>query len=72
MKYTRMKNGYGLFWEDNGVGGRRYISDEIGNGVLVWDTSLVEESTLLAAILQEKILQREEIIQRRKESGLKN
>jgi len=31
-----------IFVEDNGVGGRRYISDEVGCGVCVWDTALVD------------------------------
>ncbi len=42
-----------LSWEPNGAGGRRYYSDEIGDGVLVWDTSLVAESTIMAALLKE-------------------
>lgn len=43
-------SGYILFVEDNGVGGRRYWSDEIGSGVMVWDTSLVSHQTLKAAM----------------------
>lgn len=38
-----------LWWEDNGVGGRRYYSDECGDGVLVWDTCLVDIDTLIKA-----------------------
>ncbi|MGR7993854.1 hypothetical protein [Xanthobacter sp. ZOL 2024] len=38
--------GYTIFREPNGVGGHRYWSDEIGGGVLVWDTSLVDMETL--------------------------
>ena len=53
-----------LYWHDNGVGGRVYFSDEIGGGVLVWDTSLVEEGTLLAAMAQEYRLNYE--VRRRK------
>lgn len=48
-----LPNGCTLYWEDNGVGGRRYLSDEICGGVLVWDTCLVDESTILAAMTQE-------------------
>jgi len=41
-----LKNGITIWWEDNGVGGRRYYSDECGNGVLVWDTCLVSLETI--------------------------
>ena len=43
-------NGYTLFCEPNECGGFRYYSDEINGGVLVWDTCLVSEFTLLLAI----------------------
>ncbi len=45
--------GHTLFREPNGVGGHRYWSDEIGGGVMVWDTCLVGEDTLLQAIAEE-------------------
>ena len=38
-----LSNGYHVLVRDNGVGGRSYYSDEAGNGVLIWDTSLVSE-----------------------------
>lgn len=44
------KYGYTLFREPNAAGGHTYTSDEIGGGVLVWDTVLVGESTLLEAM----------------------
>ncbi len=50
--------GYTLFVEDNEVGGRRYWSDEIGGGVMVWDTSLVGEDTLRLALSAEGLLNR--------------
>lgn len=59
-EWIEMANGYGLFWKDNGVGGRTYISDEVGGGVTVWDTCLVSESTLLAAIETERLLREKE------------
>lgn len=49
----RLANGCTLYREDNGIGGHRYWSDEIGGGVLVWDTSLVDSATLLAAMTEE-------------------
>jgi hypothetical protein len=45
--------GNALLVEDNEVGGRRYWSDEIGGGVLVWDTSLVSPEMLRLALEQE-------------------
>jgi len=55
-----LPNGCSLYWEDNTVGGRTYYSDEVGGGVIVWDTALVDISTLLAAITNEMKLQKEE------------
>lgn len=51
-----LPNGCGLIWKENDVGGRVYYSDEVGGGVVVWDTSLVDDSTLLAALTQELTL----------------
>ncbi len=48
-----LPNGGHLYRERNGVGGWIYSSDEIGGGVVVWDTCLVAESTILAAIVCE-------------------
>lgn len=45
-----LPNGCHLFRRANEVGGFTYYSDEIGGGVVVWDTCLVNESTLLTAI----------------------
>lgn len=51
-----LPNGVTIFWEPNGVGGRSYISDEIGGGVLVWDTALVNRESLSAAMEIEREL----------------
>ena len=53
-----LPNGCALYWSaDDSIGGcRTYISDEVGGGVGVWDTALVDQSTLLAAIVQEETL----------------
>lgn len=48
-----LPNGATLYRESNGVGGHRYWSDEVGGGVMLWDTSLTDKSTLLAAITEE-------------------
>jgi hypothetical protein len=48
-----LPNGCMLFVQDNGVGGRTYTSDEIGRGVMIWDTALVDASSLLAAMTEE-------------------
>lgn len=42
--------GLSLFRHANDVGGYTYWSDEIGGGAFVWDTCLVDNRTLLAAI----------------------
>lgn len=42
--------GYKLYRQTNGVGGHTYWSDEIGCGVMVWDTALVGLETLKLAI----------------------
>ncbi len=65
---VRLPNGCTLYWvTDKAVGGRKYISDEIGGGVEVWHTALVDQSTLLATIVQEQAFQKlESVIQERK------
>lgn len=49
-----LPNGCTLYREPNEVGGHRYWSDEVGGGVGVWDTCLVDSSTLLAALVAEE------------------
>jgi hypothetical protein len=49
-----LPNGATLYRETNGVGGHRYWSDEVGGGVCVWDTCLVDVSTILAAVVEEQ------------------
>lgn len=44
------ERGYTIFVEDNPVGGHTYWSDEIGGGVMVWDTCLVSLEALRLAI----------------------
>lgn len=46
--------GHSIYRAENGVGGTRYWSDEIGGGVVAWDTSLVDLETLEAVISLEK------------------
>lgn len=58
----RLPNGCTLYWiTDSVVGCRRYLSDEIGGGVDVWHTALVDSATLLAAIVCEERLRRLEL-----------
>jgi hypothetical protein len=62
---VRLPNGCTLFWV-TGEQGREYISDEVGGGVQVWHTALVDQSTLLAAIVQEQAFQKlEQVIKDR-------
>ncbi len=60
-----LPNGCTLYWKANEVGGRTYHSDEIGGGVHVWDTALVNSSTLLAAITIENALNYKEHMDKR-------
>lgn len=43
-------NGAHLFRKLNEAGGYTYFSDEVSGGVMVWDTCLVAESTILTAL----------------------
>lgn len=54
-----LPNGCTLYWRDTEQG-REYLSDEVGGGVQVWHTALVDDTTLLAAIVNEAALQRRE------------
>jgi hypothetical protein len=45
-----LPNGCTLYWKINEVGGIDYLSDEVGGGVPVWNTALVDVSTLTAAM----------------------
>ena len=65
-----LPNGYSLYWKNNGVGGRTYYSDEI-SGVMVWDTTTVDKTTLLEAILQEERLERKEAMKKYKKEHKK-
>lgn len=56
MSERQMPSGYTLFWKPDEVGGRDYFSDEIGGGVHVWNTSLVDARTLEFALQNEREL----------------
>lgn len=45
-----LPNGCHIFRRPNKAGGYTYYSDEISGGVVIWDTCLVNEGTLLAAM----------------------
>jgi hypothetical protein len=63
---VQLPNGCTLYYDtDPAVGCRRYFSDEVGGGVHVWDTALVDQSTLLAAVVQEERLCRQEFYEKR-------
>lgn len=53
---VNLPNGCTLYYKTNEVGCRTYISDEIGGGCEVWNTALVDRSTLLAALTHEEAL----------------
>lgn len=47
---SRRVGDYTLFRERNAAGGHTYYTDEIGGGVVVWDTVFAGKSTMLAAL----------------------
>jgi hypothetical protein len=62
----RLPNGCTLYWKETEQG-REYFSDEVGGGVNVWHTALVDQSTLLAAITQENAILKLEYYKRDRE-----
>jgi hypothetical protein len=50
---VELPNGCTMYVTNTEVGGRRYVSDETGGGVVVWDTALVDSTTILAAVMTE-------------------
>lgn len=48
-----LPGGYMLYRQRNEVGGYAYWTDQIGGGVMVWDTSIVDPNTLLIAMSEE-------------------
>ena len=58
MRLCNLPNGCSLYFKYNEAGGRTYYSDEVGGGVHIWDTSLVDMSTLLAAITEDITISR--------------
>lgn len=57
---ARDSRGNCLFVVPNQVGGRTYWSDEIGGGVMVWDTALVSEEMVRLALEAERQAQARE------------
>lgn len=53
--WAETKEGCTIYREENKVGGARYWSDEIGGGVIVWDTCLVSPETLRQVLELEKV-----------------
>lgn len=53
VQICTLPNGCTLYCRSNEAGGRTWFSDEVGGGVVVWDTALVDATTLLAAFTEE-------------------
>lgn len=53
VEVCALPNGCTLYRKPNEAGGYTYWSDEIGGGVIVWDTCLVDQSTLFCALSEE-------------------
>ena len=58
-----------LYVEPNEVGGHRYLSDDIGGGVVIWDTSLASIEMLELAIKHEKEMENDRANKRRYRPG---
>lgn len=54
IELGRTPRGYTIFVEKNELNANRYWSDEIGGGVMVWDTCLVSEESLEFALAHER------------------
>ena len=48
-----LPGGHTLFREPNKAGGHTYWSDEIGGGVIIYDTCLHNRTTMLIALAEE-------------------
>lgn len=49
----KLPNGHTCIIQENKAGGRSYISDEVGGGVLIYDTCLQDPSSVLACLTKE-------------------
>ena len=58
MRLCNLPNGCSLYFKENEAGGRTYYSDEVGGGVPIWDTALVDMSTLLAVMTEDVTISR--------------
>lgn len=62
----RLPNGCTLYVRDDIVGGREYFTDENGIETLIWSTSLVSQTSVIAALNEENKIQYIEDLIRRK------
>ena len=61
IEVCELPNGCTLYRQLNEAGGYTYYSDEIGGGVMVWDTCLINQDTILTAIVEENRRSRKEL-----------
>ncbi len=54
LEIAEDSRGNHLYVEPNGVGGHRYWSDDIGGGVMIWDTTLGSIEMIELALVCEK------------------
>ena len=59
-KVCELPGGFMLYVQKNGAGGRSYYSDEIGDGVLIYDTCLHGQGSILTALAVESAFADEE------------
>lgn len=52
-----LPTGVKISWTTNGVGGRTFVTDEIGSGAMIWDTALISIDTVRKTVELEEVLQ---------------
>lgn len=65
---TTLPNGCTLYWRTNDMGCREYFSDECGVPYMIWDTTVINNSSLLSALTQEETLRRHELVLKNEDS----
>ena len=66
QEICELPNGSYLYVKTDEAGGRTYLSDEIGDGIFVWDTALVDMGTLFAALTEENRFLHQESVDKHK------
>jgi hypothetical protein len=55
-----LPTGVSIFWDIGEVGERRYWTDEVGGGAMIWNTAFADVTTMSACLAQELSFRRGE------------